>query len=301
MIKDARVTREGLSIACPLCGKSDKVQQFGRINGYDHFKCKDCHVVYRDAQLPLRLHAIPTEQAAYVRQYLRDRERKLAFARSLLMLACDHFSSPGKLLDVGCAAGLLLEVASEAGWDCWGIEPERAFAAKAAELVGNERVLPSLESLKGAESLFDVIVLANVLSHLPLPLETMQIVRGLLKPSGVIVVVTGNKGELCSRRAGTILGDGWEPAEHIVHFSEVGLRKMCHFTGLRVTKMKRQDSLSVFFSFSSLIGWRDRGWKGLVQWGISHPLACILVKKAIDLYLGNQPRSAVLILVAQRN
>jgi SAM-dependent methyltransferase len=47
----------------------------------------------------------------------------------------------GRLLDVGCGYGLLLEVATELGWDAYGVELNPAAAASAAARVGRDRVV----------------------------------------------------------------------------------------------------------------------------------------------------------------
>ncbi|MEI9958244.1 MAG: class I SAM-dependent methyltransferase [Ferruginibacter sp.] len=39
------------------------------------------------------------------------------------------YMKPGKVLDVGCAAGFILKAFEERGWQCYGIEPNETMAA----------------------------------------------------------------------------------------------------------------------------------------------------------------------------
>ena len=38
------------------------------------------------------------------------------------------YSKPGKVLDVGCAAGFILRGFKDSGWDVYGIEPNETMA-----------------------------------------------------------------------------------------------------------------------------------------------------------------------------
>lgn len=97
-----------------------------------------------------------------------------------------------RVLDVGCGTGVLsLKVAAERQADVVGIEPnpDRALAAKNAGV----NVLQG-ELTSGLESLgkFDVLIFADVLEHIPDPLETLHICHEYLNPNGVVVASIPN-------------------------------------------------------------------------------------------------------------
>ncbi len=64
---------------------------------------------------------------------------------------------------------------------------------------------------------FDVITLWDVIEHLPQPLETLQTVRSLLKPGGVLLVNYPDIGTLAAR----MLGRRWPfwLSVHLIYYT----------------------------------------------------------------------------------
>src|SRR5438105_1315272 len=54
--------------------------------------------------------------------YLADESLHRANARRRIHLLSAHTRRPGRLLDVGCAAGFFVDEAGRAGWDASGID-----------------------------------------------------------------------------------------------------------------------------------------------------------------------------------
>lgn len=112
-------------------------------------------------------------------------------------------SPPGKsVLDVGCAGGAFLVAAREMGFAVTGIEPARWMAAYGRENYHLDIRDGILEPGAFEAHSFDVITLWDVIEHLPQPLETLQIVRFLLKPGGVLLVNYPDIGTLAARTLG---------------------------------------------------------------------------------------------------
>jgi methionine biosynthesis protein MetW len=98
----------------------------------------------------------------------------------------------GRVLDIGCGSGVLLErLADRAGYRA-GVELS-ATAAAAAERVADEIVnLPVDAELPFPPDSFDVVVCADVLEHLPDPAEALASVSQFCRPGGAIVVSVPN-------------------------------------------------------------------------------------------------------------
>ena len=95
----------------------------------------------------------------------------------------------GRILDVGCATGFLLDQARKQGWEVYGVE----LSAWAVDYAKNKLQLPNITqgSLKDAnypDNFFDVVVLKDVIEHLTDPKETLEQIRHVLKPAGIIVL-----------------------------------------------------------------------------------------------------------------
>jgi hypothetical protein len=109
--------------------------------------------------------------------------------------------SDGRLLDVGCAYGFFLQEARPF-FDPAGIEIAEDAAAYCRQQV--LRVLSGVadEDHLAQLGMMDVIVLLDVVEHLPSPHETLALCTRYLSPGGVIVITTGDFASRYARVAG---------------------------------------------------------------------------------------------------
>lgn len=95
----------------------------------------------------------------------------------------------GRLLDVGCSAGLFLASAQAAGFRCHGIEPDPYFRCQAEGIVPGAVAAGHFPAdLPSDWHSFDVITFHDVLEHLPDPIAALSEAKRLLNPGGVIAV-----------------------------------------------------------------------------------------------------------------
>src|SRR4051812_7037986 len=157
----------------------------------DLLRCTECATV----QQPLlpsgeTLHDLYREMRDD--EYLAEEEGRRATANRLLDLIGAHRPG-GRLLDVGCGHGLLLDEARKRGYETVGLELSRAAAEHARSLGLDVREWP-LEAFGSASNgdspgTFDAIVLADVLEHLEDPVAAINQCAALLRPSGVLCIV----------------------------------------------------------------------------------------------------------------
>jgi SAM-dependent methyltransferase len=100
--------------------------------------------------------------------------------------------SSGKLLDVGCLWGSFLDSARQVGFQVTGIEPYGPAAAYARNVLKLDVSCGSVKTVALPASSFDVVTVLDVIEHLREPVEELRSVFRLLKPKGVLVVVTPN-------------------------------------------------------------------------------------------------------------
>jgi SAM-dependent methyltransferase len=222
-----------------VCQSADGLP-YTRVLGYAFRRCRECALVYmtprpsREALLSLydeRYFESPDPNCGYA-VYAADRDsiRDKSF-RLLRML--ERHGKPGRLLDVGCAYGFLLEVARERGWEVAGIEPAAAVAARVAAQLG-VAVHPDLLGAAFPPASFDAVTLWDVIEHMPDPREALSEVHRIIKPTGVCSIVTPDIGSLAAR----LLGNRWEEVqkmpEHIFLFSRASLSALFRSTGFSV-------------------------------------------------------------------
>jgi SAM-dependent methyltransferase len=136
--------------------------------------------------------------------YLAEEAGRRATARRLLA-RIEGFRAPGRLLDVGCGHGLLVDEARRRGWDACGLEVAADAARYGRDVLGLDVREQSVEELSDAGP-FDAIVLADVIEHLDDPVSVVRSCAALVAGGGVLCVVTPDPASRTARVAG---GSWW--------------------------------------------------------------------------------------------
>jgi 2-polyprenyl-3-methyl-5-hydroxy-6-metoxy-1,4-benzoquinol methylase len=189
-------------VPCYYCG-ADEGSIWGEEAGYSALKCAACGLVYVSPRPRQDLideaartgeHATERGSLAVTGRYRRSRVRHHA---NLLNAMLADFVKEPRWLDVGAGFGELGDAVSRVfpGALVTGLEPNEA-KRQAAKRRGLELTDAHLEDLAPAS--FDVISLMNVWSHLPEPATFLSRVRPLLVEDGLLLIQTGNGGDLAS-------------------------------------------------------------------------------------------------------
>lgn len=146
------------------------------------------------------------------------------------------------LLDVGCGEGFFGSAVKEMIPTCetWGIE--LAVAAASAAATRNDKIINgafgSCEDLPA--NYFDVVVMNDVLEHLPFPEPALDVVRRLLKPSGLFVMSIPNVRFFVVVSDLLLRGD-WE-------YKDFGILDRTHlrfFTKKSIANLLKQNDFSI--------------------------------------------------------
>jgi SAM-dependent methyltransferase len=155
------------------------------------------------------------------------------FARSVAFVR--RYQPAGRLLELGCAYGFFLTQAASY-YDVIGIELAKE-AADHARRAG----LNVLQGAADAATLahvdpVDVVVLFDVIEHLPEPRETLASCARHLTRNGIIVITTGDFGSPLAR----IMGRRWRlmtPPQHLWFFTRQSMHRLATGLGLRVERI----------------------------------------------------------------
>ncbi len=166
--------------------------------------------------------------------YEADRaEITRTFRRRMRQLAPFVGAAAPRLLDVGCATGIFLEVARDAGWSGEGLDISEYALARAREK-GFAARPGTLADADFSPRSFDVLTLWDVVEHLPDPAGALARAHRLLRPGGTLALSTPDAGSLLAR----LLGRRWlgfRPIdEHLYFFSRRTLAAMLAAAGFEV-------------------------------------------------------------------
>jgi len=198
-------------------------------------KCRNCGLRYINPRLRGDLifsSYAEGEDPVYVSQ-MDARERTFAASLAQIEKLVDR---PGRLLDIGTAAGGFLAAATRRGWQAEGCEPNRWLAAWGSKHYG-VRIQPGSVFEQNYEpASFDVVTLWDVIEHTTNPRETIAHCRSLLKPGGVLVVNYPDIGSWIARA----LGRRWLflTSVHLHYFDRGTMKRFLESAGFEVVAMR---------------------------------------------------------------
>ena len=158
----------------------------------------------------------------------------------------------GRLVDVGCMFGYLLDEARARGAETWGVELSGPPAEAAAER-GHKIDCGTIEEFqkKHPDTRFDVIVAQHVLEHVTDPGSFLDAARAMLRPSGRLALAVPNM----EARVRSLARRSWgwyQVPVHVYHFGKESLRRLLEAHGLRVTRTATRGGDSLFVVITAL-------------------------------------------------
>jgi 2-polyprenyl-3-methyl-5-hydroxy-6-metoxy-1,4-benzoquinol methylase len=230
------------AIDCDSCGAREAHGLFQK-SGDSYVRCGRCGLVYIDPQpTDAELSEIYGEHyydawgSGVAAEHVATLKRR-TFALMLARMARRSGVSRGKLLDLGCATGFLLDVARDQGYEPFGIELNPYSAKQAQGRFGADHVhCGTTDDHPFAQGSFDVVVMSDLLEHVRSPRKLLDQTRALLRPGGVVVVVAPNVGGLSSK----VLRQGWTDykREHLFYFDKRTLAEALAKAGMQVMEIR---------------------------------------------------------------
>ena len=232
-------------IPCPACGHKECESVYVRDHETGSFLgririvnvlCCSCNFMYMNPR--------PTQEAmsryykeviassgntAYSTQensrYSNITEERVRFITTFLKTSPD--TDHGKVLDVGCSQGLLLDHLQLPGWQLTGVEPSREAAALARRR-GIDVMEGFIEMAALQPEAFDVVLCMATLEHVYDLASTMDKIFRSLKPGGLLFVEVPNSLTPVPQIA------EFFSFEHLSHFTPSTLKRLLNTHGFDV-------------------------------------------------------------------
>lgn len=221
---------------CPACNNADHSTCF-TVNGYNIQRCAGCATLFSSrTPSPEHLAAIYTSERYYELQ--PDSIRRIEEENLRRLKIIKRLKPTGKLLDIGCARGLLLDQAKQAGYTTLGIEPSTKNASHAAQN-GHEVFngwLADFVALN-SEARFDIITCLDVIEHVSDPAEFLSLASSLLAQDGILVLSTPNYSGAVAKLLGQY-DPYMTPPEHITFLTAAGVHHLASHCGLYIRQFK---------------------------------------------------------------
>ena len=160
--------------------------------------------------------------------YLNQRDILLGYGRKYAKIL-SKYTEPGKLLDVGSAAGFILKGFSSAGWERYGLEPNNTMADYGRKELGLNIRTGGLETFETNEK-FDVVSIIQVIGHFINLDQAIENICGLLKPNGLVLIESWDRSSLVAK----MMGKNWHeysPPSVVNWFNDKTLAQLFNYYG----------------------------------------------------------------------
>jgi SAM-dependent methyltransferase len=162
-----------------------------------------------------------------------------------LLDAFESLGARGRLLDVGCATGALLQHANQRGWQAQGVEPSPEAVAH-ARARGLEVFHGDLLEARLPAAHFDLVYMGDVLEHVPDCRRVVAEVVRILKPGGWFYLRGPATTHSIARALALALYGAVgrrivldEPPYHLWEFTPRPLARLMAAAGLVVTRLRQ--------------------------------------------------------------
>jgi SAM-dependent methyltransferase len=249
-------------LRCDCCGSNDWTALFSE-HGIRLGQCPHCDLLSIEEipETDSRMTEIEEGHYAGAKSVLQA-GRQLGAERVLIdqfrayVHLAEQFAPTGRWLDIGCGAGLLLSLATGAGYAAEGIELNADRRAGALQMTGQPVHGHAVEDMQFPDESFDVISLVNVFSHLTSPTETFGELRRILRPGGVLVMATGEMGPGIEKSHVY----NWNLGDHLYFLGDRTMKRYGEKVGLEILAHQRTWFPDLLYSRETL---RSKGRSGL--------------------------------------
>ena len=163
--------------------------------------------------------------------YLEEKDMLLKSGEKYVKVI-SKYTNPGKVLDVGCAAGFILKAFDNAGWECCGIEPNDSMASYGRKELKLDIRTGGMETFNPDQK-FDLINLIQVIGSLYDLDKAMENVSQLCKQGGLVMVESWDRESLAAR----FFGKSWHeycPPSVVHWYSDKTLTQLFKYHGFEI-------------------------------------------------------------------
>ncbi len=171
-----------------------------------------------------------------------------------------HFTTPGKFLCVGSAAGFTMNGFIQSGWKGKGIEINNTMANFGRTKYGLDIITGNFENIE-IDVKFDLVNMIQVISHFNDINKALNNAHKLLNDGGLLLVETWNKDSFIAK----LFGENWHqysPPSVVRWFSVQGLTKLVESHNFKLLKKHKTIKWISSSHAKSLASYKFSEFKG---------------------------------------
>jgi len=241
---------------CPVCDAANFSEILTHPDGFIPLmhihRCAECQTAFLNPRLTVAA-LLQIEKDSEVYAFPPDVAEDQVRARDGIVASFERYTGgPGRLLELGCNRGLLMEAARRRGWNVAGVELSEEAANSARRDYGL-RVFPTIEAVDPER--FDLVVAWHVLEHTREPVTFLATAKARLRPGGVMALQVPSFHFVEEyRRRGQITS--LLCAAHNFHFTRATLTTLLERANLTVLDLNEDPSSLFLTAFcTSEVSW----------------------------------------------
>lgn len=239
--------------SCPLCDSSDIGYYYKDCYGIIIDSCKACDAKFMNPQYS------DVYLQKYYSNYTNDKctENRLisvGYLYDYYFSLIEKFSSghKGKLLDIGCGDGLLLDIANNRGWSIEGYDVDPDTAGRVEKNIGAIVRSGDFFDIDWPQNYYSLITMHQVLEHLKDPQAYLKAIFKLLKNNGLLFIASPNISSLSSRIKFGLekiglrkknVGTYFDTDHHIIYINPIVLSSLLKRLGFEVLYIRNGHSV----------------------------------------------------------
>jgi SAM-dependent methyltransferase len=169
-----------------------------------------------------------------------------------------RYTQAGAVLDMGAAAGFILQGFQDTGWTGMGVEPNAEMARYGRERLSLDIECSTCEGFRSSRH-FDLVSMIQVVAHLTDIRRAFQVCAGALKPGGLLLIESWNRRSWTAR----LLGKNWHeysPPSVLRWFSPEDLEMLLRQFGFAKIAQGRPPKRILGAHAKTLLDYKLREW-----------------------------------------
>lgn len=231
-------------IKCIFCEENTQHIQLDQYANYTLIQCTKCKIIRKEIK------NLNEKKIQYLQDIVYDNLDVRTQTKFTMNLAVERlqkvkkYLSKGNLLEIGCATGEFIQVATDSGYHTIGVDSSKLYS-EFAKRKGLNVFCANLEEMEFKDP-FDMIVMFHLIEHIHNPKQFLKKIHALISKSGLLYIITPNTNGLMDKPFGFRHPLYIQP-DHLFFFSKATLSNLLVSGGFKIVEVSTRETPHNFF------------------------------------------------------